>query len=194
MSKQSFFAIKRTLIAALLYFACLGIGVLLNLIFDRNGNMFYAPAFSAVFSGILYFQFLLKKPFFGLISLTSVIVSLFFLFSGHFWATILPYWGFALLADLLAKSGHYKEDIKNKLSFILFSLTTTGPILFMWLAPKAYQEMLLERGKDMAYITRVMVEPDFKVVLFFFGLTLLGALLGIILGQRIPFNKSSKKF
>lgn len=156
--------------------------------------MFYAPAFSAVFSGILFFQYLLKKTFFGLISLTSVIVSLFFLFSGHFWATILPYWGFALLADLLAKSGHYKEDIKNKLSFILFSLTTTGPILFMWLAPKAYQEMLLERGKEMAYITKVMVEPDLKVVLFFFGLTLLGALLGIILGQRIPCNKSSKKF
>ncbi len=63
ISKQSFFAIKRTLIASLLYFACLGIGVLLNLIFDRNGNMFYAPAFSAVFSGILYFQYLLKKNF-----------------------------------------------------------------------------------------------------------------------------------
>ncbi len=54
--------------------------------------------------------------------------------------------------------------------------------------------MLLERGKEMAYITKVMVEPDLKVVLFFFGLTLLGALLGIILGQRIPCNKSSKKF
>lgn len=36
----------------------------------------------------------------------------------------------------------------------------------MWLAPKSYQEMLLERGKEMAYITKVMVEPDFKVVLF----------------------------
>ena len=29
---------------AALYFLCVGLGVLVGLIFDRSGNMFYAPA------------------------------------------------------------------------------------------------------------------------------------------------------
>ncbi|WP_242258821.1 MptD family putative ECF transporter S component [Streptococcus thoraltensis] len=193
MSKTLSFNLKRLVVGAILYFLCLGLGVLCNFIFDRNGNMFYAPAFSAIFSGILFFQYLLKKPFFGFITLTSGLVSFFFLTSGHFWATILPYWLFALLADGIALSGQYHNDWKNKLSFIVFSLTTTGPILFMWLAPKAYQNMLLERGKDMAYVNRVMVAQDWQPFIFFWTLTLLGAVVGIWLGKTLQVSSFKKK-
>ncbi|MGT2831854.1 MptD family putative ECF transporter S component [Streptococcus halotolerans] len=193
MSKPLSFNLKRIAVGAILYFLCLGLGVLLNAIVDRNGNMFYAPAFSAIFSGILYFQYLLKKPFFGLITLTSGLVSFFFLTSGHFWATILPYWLFALLADGMAMSGQYQSDWKNNFSFVFFSLTTTGPILFMWLAPKAYETMLLERGKDMTYVNRVMVAQDWQTILFFWTLTLLGAILGIWLGKTLQVSHFKKK-
>ena len=39
------------LVAALVYFLCIGVGVLLGNLVDHTGNMFYAPAFSALVGG-----------------------------------------------------------------------------------------------------------------------------------------------
>ena len=40
--------ILTTLVAALVYFLCIGVGVLLGSLVDHTGNMFYAPAFAAL--------------------------------------------------------------------------------------------------------------------------------------------------
>lgn len=63
-SHQKIF-VKKLLLQALAYFLCLGLGVLLNALFDKQGNMFYAPAFSAIFSGIVYYRWMLKEKRFG---------------------------------------------------------------------------------------------------------------------------------
>jgi len=46
--------ILTTLVAALVYFLCIGVGVLLGNLVDHTGNMFYAPAFSALVGGSVY--------------------------------------------------------------------------------------------------------------------------------------------
>ena len=38
----------------LFYFLAMILGVLVGLLFDRSGNMFYAPAFTAFFGGVLF--------------------------------------------------------------------------------------------------------------------------------------------
>lgn len=88
-----------------------------------------------------------------------------------------------ILADSVALLGKYKNSLLNSLSFLIFSLTTSGPIIFMWLTPVAYREALLARGKSLAYVNKVMLASDWKTVFNFFSLLLGSALIGILLGH-----------
>lgn len=44
-----------------LYFLAIGLGVLVGNLVDHQGNMFYAPAFSALFGGTIYRYYLEKN-------------------------------------------------------------------------------------------------------------------------------------
>ena len=70
--------ILTTLVAALVYFLCIGVGVLLGSLVDHTGNMFYAPAFSALVGGSVYMILLAKVPRFGAITTIGLVISLFF--------------------------------------------------------------------------------------------------------------------
>ena len=73
--------ILTTLLAAVLYFLCVGIGVFLGHLVDQTGNMFYAPAFSALVGGSVYMLLLTKVPRFGAITTLGLFMALFFLAS-----------------------------------------------------------------------------------------------------------------
>ena len=133
-------SILTTLLFAVLYFLCMGIGVLLGNLFDGAG---------AFLPGIIC----------------------------------------GLLADGLASLGKYKDQTKNFLSFVIFAFSTSGPILLMWIAPKAYMATLLARGKSQEYIDRIMVAPNPGTILLFIASVVIGALLGALIGQAL-----SKKF
>lgn len=64
---------------AVLYFLCMGIGVLLGNLFDQTGNMFYAPAFTALVGGSVYMILVAKVPRFGAITTIGLVIALFFL-------------------------------------------------------------------------------------------------------------------
>ena len=72
-------SILTTLLFAVLYFLCMGIGVLLGNLFDQTGNMFYAPAFTALVGGSVYMILVAKVPRFGAITTIGLVIALFFL-------------------------------------------------------------------------------------------------------------------
>ena len=181
--------ILTTLLAAVLYFLCLGIGVFLGHLVDQTGNMFYAPAFSALVGGSVYMLLLAKVPRFGAITTLGLFMALFFLASKHGAGAFLPGLACGLAADAIARLGNYRDRIKNTLSFLVFAFSTSGPIFLMWIRPKAYVATLLARGKSQEYIERIMVAPELDKILLFVSSILLGALIGALLGQAI-----SKKF
>ena len=82
------------------------------------------------------------------------------------------------LAELVAARGHYQSKLGNALSFLLFSFATTGPILMMWFYPASYRMSLLDRGKSIDYVNRVMVSPDLATITWFVLTVILGAGLG----------------
>lgn len=129
-------SILTTLLFAVLYFLCMGIGVLLGNLFDQTGNMFYAPAFTALVGGSVYMILVAKVPRFGAITTIGLVIALFFLGTKHGAGSFLPGIICGLLADGVAHLGKYKDKTKNFLSFIIFAFSTTGPILLMWIAPK----------------------------------------------------------
>ena len=181
--------ILTTLLAVVLYFLCLGIGVVLGHLVDSTGNMFYAPAFSALVGGSVYMFLLVKVPRFGAISTLGLFMALFFLASKHGAGAFLPAIACGLAADATARLGHYQDKIKNLFSFLVFAFSTSGPILIMWIAPKAYMATLLARGKSQEYIDRIMVAPNPGTILLFIASIVIGALLGALIGQAL-----SKKF
>ena len=185
--------ILTTLVAALAYFLCIGVGVLLGNLVDHTGNMFYAPAFSALVGGSVYMLLLAKVPRFGVITTIGLVISLFFLASKHGAGAFLPGIICGLAADGIAHLGHYKDKIKNLLSFLVFGFGTTGPILLMWLTPQAYIATLVARGKSQDYIDRVMVAPNSGTILLFVASVLIGALLGALIGQVLIKKIVEKK-
>lgn len=184
--------ILTTLLAVVLYFLCLGIGVVLGHLVDSTGNMFYAPAFSALVGGSVYMLLLAKVPRFGAITTLGLFMALFFLASKHGAGAFLPAIACGLAADAIAHLGNYKDRIKNTLSFLVFAFSTSGPILLMWIRPKAYVATLLARGKSQEYIDRIMVAPEWDKILLFVSSILIGALTGAVVGQFLSEKIADK--
>lgn len=109
--------------------------------------MFYAPAFSALVGGGIYQVFVEKIQRTGAILVVALVIGAFFLFTRHGAGAFLPALVGGLLAELVAGCGHYQSKLGNAVSFLLFSFTTTGPILMMWFQPASYRASLLARGK-----------------------------------------------
>lgn len=175
-----------------LYFLAIGLGVLLGSLVDHRGNMFYAPVFSALVGGAIYRVYVEKIQRTGAILVVALVIGAFFLFTRHGAGAFLPALVGGLLAELVAARGHYQSKLGNALSFLLFSFTTTGPILMMWIQPASYRASLLARGKSMDYIERVMVPSNMGTVSWFILTLLLGALLGYLLGQLV-YQKLNRK-
>lgn len=70
-------SILTTLLFAVLYFLCMGIGVLLGNLLDQTGNMFYAPAFTALVGGSVYMILVAKVPRFGAVTTIGLVIALF---------------------------------------------------------------------------------------------------------------------
>ena len=184
--------ILTTLLAVVLYFLCLGIGVVLGHLVDSTGNMFYAPAFSALVGGSVYMFLLVKVPRFGAISTLGLFMALFFLASKHGAGAFLTGLACGLAADAIARLGNYKDRTKNILSFLVFAFSTSGPILLMWINPASYEAALLARGKSQEYIDRIMVAPELDKILLFVSSILLCALIGAVVGQFLSQKIADK--
>ena len=161
-----------------LYFLAIGLGVLLGSLVDHRGNMFYAPAFSALVGGAIYRLYVEKIQRTGAILVVALVIGAFFLFTRHGAGAFLPALVGGLLAELVAARGHYQSKLGNALSFLLFSFATTGPILMMWFYPASYRMSLLDRGKSIDSVYRVMVSPDLATITWFVLTVILGAGLG----------------
>ena len=175
-----------------LYFRAIGLGVLVGNLVDHQGNMFYAPAFSALFGGTIYRYYLEKIKGVGSIFIVGCVIGSFFLFSRHGAGAFIPALIAGSFAEMVASSGRFRSNLRNALSFFIFAFATTGPILMMWIQPASYRASLLARGKSMDYIERVMVPSNMGTVSWFILTLLLGALLGYLLGQLV-YQKLDRK-
>ena len=66
-----------------LYFLAICLGVLLGSLVDHRGNMFYAPAFSALVGGAIYRVYVEKIQRTGAILVVALVIGAFFLFTRH---------------------------------------------------------------------------------------------------------------
>ena len=185
---------KQVVAFAFLYFLAIGLGVLVGNLVDHQGNMFYAPAFSTLIGGPIYRYYLERIKAIGAIFLVGCVIGSFFLFSRHGAGAFIPALIAGSFAEMLASSSRIRSNLRNALSFVIFAFTTTGPILMMWFYPASYRMSLLNRGKSIDYVNRVMVSPDLATITWFVFTVILGAGLGWGLSYILqPFLTKEKK-
>lgn len=168
---------------AALYFLFVGLGTLIGVLLIHSGNMTYAPVFAALLCGTVYMLLIAKVRKFGAIFLVGAVMAIFFFLSGHFILSFVPSLLFGFLGDMVAKLGDYRKPLTNLLSYVVFSFGNLGPIILMWFMKEAYINRLLEKGKDMTYISNVMVDFTVGNVLWLFGLIAIAGLAGGLFGQ-----------
>ena len=152
-----------------LYFLAIGLGVLVGNLVDHQGNMF---------GGTIYRYYLEKIKGVGSIFIVGCVIGSFFLFSRHGAGAFIPALIAGSFAEMVASSGRFRSNLRNALSFVIFAFATTGPILMMWFYPASYRMSLLDRGKSIDYVNRVMVSPDLATITWFVLTVILGAGLG----------------
>ena len=139
--------------------------------------MFYAPAFSALFGGMIYRYYLEKIKGVGSIFIVGCVIGSFFLFSRHGAGAFIPALIAGSFAEMVALSGRFAR-IYEMLVFCHFCLCDDRAILMMWFYPASYRMSLLDRGKSIDYVNRVMVSPDLATITWFVLTVILGAGLG----------------
>lgn len=172
-------------IYTVLYFILMSIGTLVAVLLTRNPNMKFAPAITALIAGTVYMLLVAKVQKFGALTLMAAVLGLFFLVSGHSMLAFIPSILCGVVADFLAKLGNYRQKIWNLVSYLVFSLGNLAPIIMMWSMKQAYIDQLLAKGKDMAYVHKVMINFDLGNVFILVGSVLICALVGGMLGQHL---------
>lgn len=146
-------------VSAALYFllvfvAVMACGILLPGISNAS------PALAAILAGSVYMLMVARVQKFGAITIMGTVMGLFFLISGHFPLSFIPFIVCALVADLIGLAGHYRNRIGLLIGYIVFSYGNTGPTLPLYFMKNAYVASLQARGKSTDYINGVFANVN----------------------------------
>lgn len=173
-----------------LYFVCMALatfltGFLLGLVLPGFSTLF-VPGVVALVAGPVYMLLTDRVPKFGAITIMGLLMGLFFLVSGHFALSFIPYLGCGLLADVLQTLvGRSKSTGMRYLSYLIFAFGSTGPVLPLWFMKNAYVASLVRKGKSQAYINGVFAHISVPTLITCLIATIIGALLGAWIGSII---------
>ncbi|RBP99764.1 MptD family putative ECF transporter S component [Bifidobacterium xylocopae] len=175
-----------------LYFICMGIAegatTLLTGLLLPGFTSIFVPCVVGLLAGPVYMLLCRKVPRFGALTIMGVLMGLFFLVSGHFALAFIPYALCGLLADLvetvLAAADPGRRVLRD-VSYVVFTFGSLGPVLPLWFMKNAYVASLLKRGKSQDYIDTLFSHISAPTLLACVALTLLGALAGALIGDRI---------
>lgn len=173
-----------------LYFVCMAVANFITVFLIGLA----LPGFSAIllpgmvglFSGPVYMLMSKKVPRFGALTIMGGLMGLFFLISGHFALAFFPYLLCGLLADLLQTViGKGRSRPLSYLGYVIFTFGSTGPALPLWFMKNAYVASLVRKGKDQAYIDGVFAQITTGTLFLCIAITLVGALLGALIGDMM---------
>jgi energy-coupling factor transport system substrate-specific component len=149
----------------------------------------YIPVFIPLLSvlvplieGIPFMLFLTRVKKFGMVLIMGILVGVFFFVGGMGIYPIPVGIVFALIAELVLKSGGYESAKKVILAYGLFSVCIFGNYLPIYISRNAYYEKLTTGGFGAEYAETLMgYMPDWSapvLALCCFGFGILGGLLG----------------
>lgn len=143
-------------------------------------SYFYIP----IFTGIPFMLFATKANKFGMITIMSFILGLFWYFMGYTWLPLVVYPACGLLADIIMKSGDYKSFKKTVIGFWLFSAGAIGLQMPMWIMTDTYMKNIRKQmGNE--YTDKLIKYMPWWIGLVAVAILLVGSILGALLGRKM---------
>lgn len=168
-----------------LYFVLVAVATLISTVAFAGFGQILLPAVAALLCGGVYMLLAARVGKFGGLTVMGMVVGLFLFVSGHFIFSFIASIIFPLAADLIARSGHYRNRTALLASYIVFCYGLIGPILPLWFMKDMYVASLEARGKDAAYIDGVFAQINTGSFLISMGSIAVCAVLGGLFGMRL---------
>lgn len=175
-----------------LYFIMVAISALPVVFLLPGYSYVFIPVSSALLTGTIFMLMVAKVPRFGAITIMGSIMGVFFFLMGRFPGALVVCVVIALLADALAYLVKYKSKKGLLASFMIFSYSTIGPVIPLFLFPNLYVSELADKGKDATYIQNIFSSISQNTFYLLIGGIFIAAILGGLFGQRM-MDKHFKK-
>ncbi len=146
--------------------------------------MLVGHAVSILGNGIVVALYLSRVPKVGALTVMGLIVGLLMTLTGHPWIGIIITPVLGLIADLIARSGHFRSPLRNIIAYTVFSLWFLSPMLPVLWDSAGYRAHIAEgMGED--YANRFMQLFNAGTLGFVGIYIVVLALLGGWLGQQV---------
>lgn len=175
-----------------LYFIMVAIAAMSVVLLLPGYSYVFIPVSAALLTGTIFMLMVAKVPRFGAITIMGSIMGIFFFIMGRFPGALIICVLIAFLSDLLAYIFKYKSKKGLLASFIVFSYSTIGPVIPLFLFPNLYISELVEVGKDATYIQNVFSSISQNTFYLLIAGIFIAAVIGGLFGQRM-MNKHFKK-
>ncbi len=168
-----------------MYFFMVAISALIVIFMIPGYSYIFIPVLAALLSGTVFMLMVSKVPRFGAITIMGSIMGIWFFVMGRFAGALFISVFIAMLADAIAHLSQYNNRKGLLLSYIVFSFSSIGPVVPMFLFPSMYIDRLLANGRNMNYI--ISAFSDFSQITFVLLIAgiVIAAILGGIFGQRM---------
>lgn len=168
-----------------LYFIMIVLSNIINIFPIPGYSYIFIPILAALLSGTIYMLLVAKVPKFGAITIMGSAIGLFQLVIGLFPGAIFFCVAVSLMADTIAYAFKYNRKKGILGSYVVFSFSTIGPVLPMFLLPNMYVNHLIEQGRDAAYIENAFADITQYTFLFLIIGISVAAIAGGFFGQRM---------
>lgn len=175
-----------------LYFIMVAVAAMPVVLLVPGYSYVFIPVSAALLTGTIFMLMVAKVPRFGAITIMGSIMGVFFFIMGRFPGALVVCIAIALLADLLAYLFKYKNKKGLLASFIIFSYSTIGPVIPLFIFPNLYVDEMVEIGRDSSYIENVFSSISQNTFLLLIAGILIAAIIGGLFGQKM-MKKHFKK-
>lgn len=180
-------------IFAAMYFLLTGIVTFIMMMLFQSGGHFFLPVAVALVAGPIFFIALQKVPKFGVITILSGVMGIFFMVGGYFPLAFVPSFVLGFLADWVMFKGPGSGTVKELISYIIFCFSIYGPIIPMVFTQQQYMDMLIKNGKSQQYIDEVFSVATPGMFALTIGLTIICGLIGGLIGRKFVKKNFAKR-
>lgn len=180
-------------IFATLYFLMVGIVTFAMMMLFPTGGHFFLPAAVALVVGPIYFLVKQKVPKFGVITILSGVMGVFFMVGGYFPLAFIPSFIFGFIADYVTFKIAGSSKVKELIAYVIFGFCVFGPILPMVFMQQQYIDQLLAKGKPQSYIDSVFYFASPQMFAVTILATIACGVIGGIVGQKFVEKNFSKR-
>jgi len=143
------------------------------------------PLYIPILCGIPFMLFVTRVTRFGLITAMGWIIGILYLVTGQSWVATVLAFVLGLVADLIAKQGHYRSWPLLVVSFVVFSEMAIGMVVPLFFQRQATLDRIAARGHEEAWVNQIVSLTPAWMFYVMIVMIIVGAIIGAHLGRGV---------